>query len=67
MKFLSMLLNPEATEATVEATEKVLRDTPATAKEALQLMAEGWGSIFIVIIIMIFVIMVLNKVFSKAK
>lgn len=67
MEFLSMLLNPEVTEAATKAAEKVLRDAPATVNESLQLMLEGWGSIFIVIIIMILIIMILNKVFSKAK
>lgn len=39
----------------------------ATISEALQLIGEGWGSIFIVIFIMILVILGLNKIFSKAK
>ncbi len=39
----------------------------ATISEALQLIGEGWGSIFIVIFIMILVIQILNKVFNKAK
>ncbi|MBQ9833337.1 MAG: hypothetical protein IJO48_06360 [Clostridia bacterium] len=40
---------------------------PANYMEALKLIGEGWGSIFVVIIIMILVILVLNKVFSGKK
>ncbi len=47
--------------------EIVIPDRNATVRESLQLIGEGWGSIFIVILIMIVVILGLNKVFSKKK
>lgn len=40
-------------------------DREATIGESLKLVGEGWGSIFIVIAIMILVIVVLNKAFNK--
>lgn len=50
-----------------EETAKAIPDRQATINESLLLMAEGWGGIFIVIIIMMLCILVLNKVFSKKK
>ena len=38
---------------------------PADWKESLELMGVGWGSIFVVIIIVMACILVLNKIFSK--
>jgi len=46
-------------------SETAIPERQATISEALQLIGEGWGSIFIVIVFMICVIMGLNKVFSK--
>ncbi len=48
-------------------TETAIPERSATISEALQLIGEGWGSIFIVIVFMIAVILCLNKVFSKTK
>ena len=48
-----------------EETTKVIPDRQATIQESLLLMAEGWGGIFIVIIIMMLCILVLNKAFSR--
>lgn len=51
-------------EAATEAVEIPKRS--ATLSESLQLVGEGWLSIFIVILFMIGVILLLNKVFSKS-
>ena len=51
----------------VMLTEATIPERSATLSEALQLIGEGWGSIFIVIVFMIGVILCLNKVFSKTK
>ncbi len=45
--------------------DKTIPERPATWEEALELMGIGWGSIFIVIIIVMICILVLNKIFSK--
>jgi len=50
-----------------EAAAGTIPDCPATLSESLRLMAEGWGSIFIVIGIMILCVMLLNRVFRKRK
>ncbi len=46
---------------------QTIADRPATWKEALSLMATGWGSIFIVIIILMLTIYLLNRAFRKRK
>lgn len=46
---------------------QTIPDRQATVGESLQLMAEGWGGIFIVIIIMMLCILLLNKAFSRKK
>ncbi len=46
---------------------QTIPDRQATVSESLQLMAEGWGGIFIVIILMMLCILVLNKAFSRKK
>ena len=51
----------------VVETAKEIPDRPAEILEALQLIAKGWGGIFIVIIIMMICILGLNKAFSKRK
>ncbi len=48
-------------------SEAAIPERSATLAESLKLIAEGWGSIFIVIVFMIVVIVALNKVFSKSK
>lgn len=40
-------------------------DRPATTEEALWLMGVGWGSIFIVIAIMIVLVLILNAAGRK--
>lgn len=50
-----------------EEVTKTIPDRQATVGESLLLMAEGWGGIFIVIVIMMVCILILNKVFSKKK
>ncbi len=50
-----------------EEVTKTIPDRQATVAESLLLMAEGWGGIFIVIVIMMVCILLLNKVFSKKK
>ncbi len=50
-----------------EETAKTIPDRQATIGESLLLMAEGWGGIFVVILIMMVSILVLNKVFSRKK
>ena len=41
---------------------------PATLQEALKLMSQGWGSIFIVILIIMLCVLLLNALFrSKNK
>ncbi len=37
----------------------------ATVAESLRLLAEGWGSVFVVIILMILIIAILNKATKK--
>lgn len=37
----------------------------ATVSESLRLLAEGWGSVFVVIILMILVIVIMNKATKK--
>lgn len=46
---------------------QTIADRPATWKEALSLMATGWGSIFIVILIIMLTILLLNAAFRKKK
>ena len=59
-------MNPMILKLAEEAT-KSIPDRQATVGESLLLMAEGWGGIFIVILIMMICILVLNKAFSKKK
>ena len=40
-------------------------DRPATTAESLELMGIGWGSIFVVILIMIVFVLILNRLFRK--
>ncbi len=43
-------------------------DRSATTKESLAIMGEGWGAIFIVILVMMLFILLLNGVFrDKSK
>lgn len=44
-----------------------IAERPATWKEALSLMGTGWGSIFIVILIIMLTIYLLNAAFKKRK
>lgn len=44
-----------------------IADRPATVLESLLLMAQGWGSIFIVILIIMLTILILNRVTKKKK
>lgn len=44
-----------------------IAERPATWQEALSLMATGWGSIFIVITIIMLTILLLNAVTKKRK
>lgn len=37
----------------------------ATVAESLRLLAEGWGSVFVVIALMILVIVIMNKATKK--
>ena len=59
-------MNPMIMKLAEEATKNI-PDRQATVGESLLLMAEGWGGIFIVILIMMVCILVLNKAFSKKK
>lgn len=40
---------------------------PATWLESLKLMAQGWGSIFIVILLVMLCVLILNAAFRKKK
>lgn len=42
-----------------------IADRPATTAEALELIGIGWGSIFLVILIMIVFVLILNRLFRK--
>lgn len=46
---------------------QTIAERPATWKESLSLMATGWGSIFIVILIIMVTIYLLNVAFRKKK
>ena len=59
-------MNPNLIHFTEEAV-KIIPDRQATVRESLMLMLEGWGGIFIVVILMMLSILLLNKVFSKKK
>lgn len=59
-------MNPMVIRLAEEAT-KTIPDRQASVAESLLLMAEGWGGIFIVILIMMACILILNKVFSRKK
>lgn len=50
-----------------EQVQQVIVERPATWKEALSLMATGWGSIFVVIIIIMLTVYLLNAAFRKKK
>ncbi len=66
---LEATANPTV-EPTAEATTEAVATIPprpATTSESLKLIGEGWGSIFVVIGIMIVVVALLNKVFSGKK
>lgn len=58
-------LTQAATEAAAEAAS--IPDRPATVAESLKLIGVGWGSIFIVILIMLIFVLILNKVTAKRK
>ena len=47
------------------AAAGTIPDRPAAVKEALWLMAVGWGSIFIVIAILIILVLLLNAACRK--
>lgn len=51
----------------LEQAQQTITDRPATWKEALSLMGTGWGSIFIVILIIMLTIYLLNAAFRKKK
>ena len=57
MNWLSILLTATANDG--------IPARPAQWQESLELMGVGWGSIFIVIILVMICILVLNKIFSK--
>lgn len=40
-------------------------DRPATTAEALELIGIGWGSIFVIILLMIVFVLILNRVSKK--
>lgn len=40
-------------------------DRPATTVEALELMGIGWGSIFVIILLMIVFVLLLNRISKK--
>ncbi len=57
-------------EEMITTAVEVAKEIPArqaTIMESLQLMAEGWGGIFIVILIMMLGILGLNKAFSRKR
>lgn len=47
--------------------QQTIADRPATWREALSLMATGWGSIFVVILILMLTIYLLNRAFRRKK
>lgn len=47
------------------AAEAPIPDRPATWLEALKLMGQGWGSIFLVILVMMLCIYLLNRLFRR--
>ena len=47
------------------ATATEIPDRVATWKESLRLLAQGWGSIFIVILIIMLSVYVINWAFKK--
>ena len=49
----------------LEQAQQAIAERPATWKEALSLMATGWGSIFIVIIMIMLAICLLNAASRK--
>lgn len=51
----------------LEQAQQTIAERPATWKEALSLMATGWGSIFIVIIMIMLAICLLNAASRKKK
>lgn len=48
------------------ATAEVV-DRPATWKESLKLMGQGWGAIFIVILLIMLCVLILNAAFRSKK
>lgn len=50
---------------TLLTSEVVLPERHATVSESLRLLAEGWGSVFVVIVLMILVIAIMNKATKK--
>lgn len=66
MKWFNLLTAAsEASEAIAERGEIPAR--PATWLEALKLMGTGWGSIFIVITVIILVTVILNRTCREKK
>ncbi len=51
--------------AALAAAAGAIPDRPAAVKEALWLMGVGWGSIFIVIAILIILVLLLNAACRK--
>lgn len=51
----------------LSALTALIPERPATVWESLRLVAQGWGSIFIVIFIIIVTVLILNKVTRKKK
>ena len=64
-----LTLEPIETSDVAQTTEttSAIPMRPATTTESLKLIGEGWGSIFVVIGIMIVVVALLNKLFSSKK
>lgn len=48
------------------AAETSIPDRPATTMEALALIGQGWGSIFLIILLMIVFVLILNRI-TKSK
>lgn len=42
-----------------------IADRPATSREALKLIVNGWGSIFVIILLMIVLVLILNRMTRK--
>lgn len=49
----------------LDVAELTIPDRPATTPESLTLMAKGWGSIFLIILLMILFVLILNRATAK--